>query len=86
MKISELLDFCDLVLAQYGNLDVLIFAELDENKEMTFNEATLDLLEVPVSRLSGKKRLVLGVGFGRDINLNEDLQIKKSKPHLRLIT
>lgn len=88
MKICDVMDFCDLVLSQYGNLDVVIFAELAERSDFTLNEVFLDLLEIPVSRLSEKSRLVLGMGFGRDIHFNEDQLLKESKvkkSHLRLV-
>lgn len=86
MKINDVLDFCDLILAQYGNLDVVIFAEFPDQSEFTVNDAFCDLIEIPVSRLGDKTKLVMGLGVGKDVRYEEDQKIKqREKPKLRLI-
>lgn len=88
MKVTDVLEYCDLILAQYGNMEVIVFTENMERVTYTFNEPILELLQIPVSRLSDKTKLVVGFGFGKDLNFNEDQLIKstaKTKTILRLI-
>jgi hypothetical protein len=88
MKITDVMEFCDLILAQYGNMDVIVFTENAERVTYTFNEPVLELLQIPVSRFSDKNKLVTGFGFGKDLNFMEDEKIKssaKQKTFLRLI-
>jgi hypothetical protein len=88
MKVKDVLEFCDLILAQYGNMEVIVFTENDERVTYTFNEPILELLQIPVSRFSDKTKLVTGIGFGKDLNFMEDERIKSSakrKNFLRLI-
>jgi hypothetical protein len=88
MKVTDVLEYCDLILAQYGNMEVIVFTENMERVTYTFNEPILELLQIPVSRLSDKNKLVVGFGFGKDLNFMEDERIKstaKTKTILRLI-
>jgi hypothetical protein len=86
MKITDVLEYAELVLAQYGNIEVVVFTENPEKGTFTFNEPVLDLLQVPLSRLTDKNKLVVGFGFGKDIHYHEDEKIKeKPKIHLRLV-
>ena len=88
MKLTEVMEHCEQILAQYGNMDVIIFTENHENVTFTFNEPVLELIQIPVSRFSDKTKLVTGFGFGKDLNFMEDELIKsaaKPKNFLRLI-
>lgn len=87
MKISDVLDFCDLVLAQYGNLDVLIVTEFPGRSDFALNQIIIELLQVPVSRFSDKTQLIIGMGHGNDVHYDEDKKIAEAamQRHLRVI-
>jgi len=88
MRVKDVLEFCDSILTQYGNMEVVVFIENPERVTCTFNEPILELLQIPVSRFSDKYKLVTGIGFGKDLDFTEDERIKSSvkrKAVLRLI-
>lgn len=84
MKILELMDFCDAVLAQYGNMDVLIFSE---TPEFRLNHSEVQLIEIPMSMFDSKTGLALGVCLTDDFyKRDKDKVISgREKPKLRIV-
>jgi hypothetical protein len=84
MKILELMDFCDAVLAQYGNMDVLIFSE---TPEFRLNHSEVELIEIPLSMLSSKSGLALGICLTDDFYKKDRDKVvsAREKPKLRIV-
>jgi len=84
MKILELMDFCDAVLAQYGNMDVLLFSE---TPEFRLNHSEVQLIEIPMSMFDSKTGLALGVCLTDDFyKRDKDKVISgREKPKLRIV-
>lgn len=88
MDVKDVLIFYQSILSQYGNIEVIVFTENPEKYTCIFYEPIFELLAIPVSRFSDKKKLVTGIGFGQELNFLEDDQIKtdiKRKTFLRII-
>lgn len=90
MQISQFLDFCEKVISMYGNLEVVVYSDTDENDFSLFNVSDVQLIEIPVSRFGYKSRLALGISLGKDIRFEEDMKImnaakEKKKNHLTLV-
>lgn len=88
MDVKDALIFCQSILSQYGNIEVVVFTENPEKYNCIFYEPIFELLAIHASRFSDKKKLVTGIGFGEELNFLEDDQIKtaiKRKTFLRII-